>query len=156
MSKCPFIAAIASRVGFQEAGASFTIRDIHDAVVTLFENLKICSAGDTDPEFEDDEDQNCPAESDGERSDGAGSDGDQSNDDGDQSNGDGDDDGFGNAGWAEAMAKILAKKTPASKSSILVKNKELDKVKEKEKQEQLERKKQVITPMMVNWRIHPS
>lgn len=54
------------------------------------------------------------------------------------------------------MAKILAKKTPASKSSILVKNKELDKVKEKEKQEQLERKKQVITPVMVNRRIHPS
>lgn len=43
------------------------------------------------------------------------------------------------------MAKILAKKTPASKSAILLKNKELDKVKEKEKQEQLERKKQVIT-----------
>lgn len=54
------------------------------------------------------------------------------------------------------MAKILAKKTPASKSSILVKNKELDKVKEKEKQEQLERKKQVITPVMVNRCIHPS
>ncbi|XP_029688240.1 RRP15-like protein isoform X2 [Takifugu rubripes] len=102
---------------------------------------------DTDPEFEDDEDQKCPAESEDERSDDAGSDGDQSNDGGDQSDGDGGDgdggdDGFANAGWAEAMAKILAKKTPASKSSILVKNKELDKVKEKEKQEQLERKKQ--------------
>lgn len=46
------------------------------------------------------------------------------------------------------MAKILAKKTPASKSAILLKNKELDKVKEKEKQEQLERKKQVITTVM--------
>ncbi|TNN02081.1 hypothetical protein fugu_009568 [Takifugu bimaculatus] len=110
------------------------------------------SADDTDPEFEDDEDQKCPAESEDERSDDAGSDGDQSNDGGDQSDGDGGDgdggdgdggdDGFANAGWAEAMAKILAKKTPASKSSILVKNKELDKVKEKEKQEQLERKKQ--------------
>lgn len=54
------------------------------------------------------------------------------------------------------MAKILAKKTPASKSSILVKNKELEKVKEKEKQEQLERKKQVTTPVMVNRCIHPS
>ncbi|KAF3691412.1 Transforming growth factor beta-2 [Channa argus] len=48
-----------------------------------------------------------------------------------------------NAGWAEAMAKILGKKTPESKSTILVKNKELDKIKEKERHEQLERKKQV-------------
>ncbi|XP_039972771.1 RRP15-like protein [Xiphias gladius] len=48
-----------------------------------------------------------------------------------------------NAGWAEAMAKILGKKTPESKSSILVKNKELDKMKERERQEQLERRKQV-------------
>lgn len=60
-----------------------------------------------------------------------------------------DEDGEGNdsnanTGWAEAMAKILGKKTPDSKSSILLKNKELDKVKEKERQTQLERKKQVI------------
>lgn len=41
------------------------------------------------------------------------------------------------------MAKILGKKTPESRTSILVKNKELDKMKEKEKKEQLERKKQV-------------
>ncbi|XP_037129955.1 RRP15-like protein isoform X2 [Syngnathus acus] len=47
-----------------------------------------------------------------------------------------------NAGWAEAMAKILGKQTPKSKTTILVKNKELDKVKAKEKQEQLERKEQ--------------
>ncbi|XP_026150064.1 RRP15-like protein isoform X2 [Mastacembelus armatus] len=47
-----------------------------------------------------------------------------------------------NAGWAEAMAKILGKQTPESKSSILVKNKELDKTKKREKQEQLEKKKQ--------------
>uniref|UniRef100_A0A4W5QJ61 RRP15-like protein n=1 Tax=Hucho hucho TaxID=62062 RepID=A0A4W5QJ61_9TELE len=47
-----------------------------------------------------------------------------------------------NAGWAEAMAKILQKKTPESKPSILLKNKELDKMKEKEKKEYLERKKQ--------------
>ncbi|XP_035517338.1 RRP15-like protein isoform X2 [Morone saxatilis] len=53
------------------------------------------------------------------------------------------DDGNANAGWAEAMAKILGKKTPEKQSSILVKNKELDKKKEKERQEQLERKKQV-------------
>ncbi|GLD48562.1 RRP15-like protein, partial [Lates japonicus] len=53
------------------------------------------------------------------------------------------DDSNTNAGWAEAMAKILGKKTPESKSSILVKNKELDKMKERERLEQLERKKQV-------------
>ncbi|KAE8288326.1 RRP15-like protein Ribosomal RNA-processing protein 15 [Larimichthys crocea] len=53
------------------------------------------------------------------------------------------DEGNASAGWAEAMAKILGKKTPESKPGILVKNKELDKVKEKERQEQLERKKQV-------------
>uniref|UniRef100_H3CL79 RRP15-like protein n=1 Tax=Tetraodon nigroviridis TaxID=99883 RepID=H3CL79_TETNG len=62
--------------------------------------------------------------------------------DGDEGSGDGEERGGANAGWAEAMAKILAKKTPASKSAILLKNKELDKAKEKEKQEQLERKKQ--------------
>ncbi|CAL8338124.1 unnamed protein product [Gadus morhua 'NCC'] len=43
-----------------------------------------------------------------------------------------------NAGWADAMAKILQKKTPASKPTILVKSKELDKMKVKEKQEKLE------------------
>ncbi|XP_076006699.1 RRP15-like protein [Genypterus blacodes] len=48
----------------------------------------------------------------------------------------------GNAGWAEAMAKVLGKKVPESKSTILLKNKELDKIKEKEKKEQLERKTQ--------------
>ncbi|XP_029594025.1 RRP15-like protein [Salmo trutta] len=47
-----------------------------------------------------------------------------------------------NAGWAEAMAKILQKKTPESKPSILLKNKELDKIREKEKKAILERKKQ--------------
>lgn len=53
----------------------------------------------------------------------------------------------GNAGWAMAMAKILGKKTPESTTSILVKNKELDKIKERAKEEQLERKKQV-TPLL--------
>lgn len=48
-----------------------------------------------------------------------------------------------NAGWAEAMAKILGKKTPDSKPTILLKNKEKDKSKEKEKKERLEKKKQV-------------
>uniref|UniRef100_A0A3P8S4P9 RRP15-like protein n=1 Tax=Amphiprion percula TaxID=161767 RepID=A0A3P8S4P9_AMPPE len=47
-----------------------------------------------------------------------------------------------NAGWAEVMAKILGKKTSESQSSILVKNKDLDKQKAKERQEQLERRKQ--------------
>lgn len=55
----------------------------------------------------------------------------------------GEDDSKSNTGWAEAMAKILGKKTPENKSSILVKNKELEKIKEKERQEQLERQKQV-------------
>ncbi|MBN3306030.1 RRP15 protein, partial [Amia calva] len=48
-----------------------------------------------------------------------------------------------NAGWAEAMAKILHKKTPESRPTILLKNKELDKVKAKEKKELLEKKKQL-------------
>ncbi len=53
------------------------------------------------------------------------------------------DDSNANAGWAEAMAKILGKKT-VSKTSILVKNKEMDRIKEKERQDQLDRKRQVI------------
>lgn len=48
-----------------------------------------------------------------------------------------------NVGWADAMAKVLSKKTPKSKSTILVKNKELEKEKEKLKQERLEKRKQV-------------
>ncbi|XP_017525577.3 RRP15-like protein isoform X1 [Manis javanica] len=47
-----------------------------------------------------------------------------------------------NVGWADAMAKVLSKKTPKSKSTILVKNKELEKEKEKLKQERLEKRKQ--------------
>lgn len=57
------------------------------------------------------------------------------------------DDGNANAGWAEAMSKILGKKTLESKTSILMKNKLLDKMKAKERQEQLQRHKQVITPV---------
>lgn len=56
-----------------------------------------------------------------------------------------------NAGWAEAMAKILGKKTPDSKPSILLKNKELDKIKEKEKKERLEKKKQVNLTLGIIW-----
>lgn len=59
------------------------------------------------------------------------------------------DGGNTNAGWAEAMAKILGKKTPKSQMNILVKNKELDKIKEKAKQEQLERKKQVRSESLI-------
>lgn len=98
-----------------------------------------------DPE---DEEQICSADSDEERSD---NDADESGADGEEQEDEAaaaDDDGLANTGWAEAMAKILAKKTPASKSAILLKNKELERVKEKEKQEQLERKKQVITAAM--------
>ncbi|KAJ3597916.1 hypothetical protein NHX12_001432 [Muraenolepis orangiensis] len=47
-----------------------------------------------------------------------------------------------NAGWADVMAKILQKKTQASKPVILVKSKHLAKIKEKEKQERLEQRVQ--------------
>lgn len=47
-----------------------------------------------------------------------------------------------NVGWADAMAKILNKKT-TNKAPILVKNKELEKEKEKFRQERLERRAQV-------------
>ncbi|KAK1795027.1 hypothetical protein P4O66_010216 [Electrophorus voltai] len=47
-----------------------------------------------------------------------------------------------NAGWAEAMAKILGKKTPDNKSCILLKNKQFEKLSEKARKEKLERKKQ--------------
>lgn len=46
-------------------------------------------------------------------------------------------------GWADAMARILHRKTPGSKPPILVKNKELEKEKAKRKQERLERRQQV-------------
>ncbi|XP_008587424.1 PREDICTED: RRP15-like protein [Galeopterus variegatus] len=48
-----------------------------------------------------------------------------------------------NTGWADAMAKILNKKTPKSTPTILVKNKELEKEKEKLKQERLQKRKQL-------------
>ncbi|KAM6165314.1 RRP15-like protein [Erethizon dorsatum] len=48
-----------------------------------------------------------------------------------------------NTGWADAMAKILNKKTPKSKPTILIKNKELEKEKERLKQERLEKRKQL-------------
>uniref|UniRef100_A0A8C6QMH7 RRP15-like protein n=1 Tax=Nannospalax galili TaxID=1026970 RepID=A0A8C6QMH7_NANGA len=48
-----------------------------------------------------------------------------------------------NTGWADAMAKILNKKTPARKPSILIKNKELEREKEKLKQERLEKRRQL-------------
>ncbi|XP_062981650.1 RRP15-like protein [Elgaria multicarinata webbii] len=49
----------------------------------------------------------------------------------------------GNAGWADAMAKVLNKKVPKSKPTILVKNKERDAEREKEKQERLKRRRQI-------------
>ena len=48
-----------------------------------------------------------------------------------------------NAGWADAMARVLSRKIPESKPAILVRNKELEKDKEKLKQERLEKRKQV-------------
>ncbi|KAM9488239.1 RRP15-like protein [Clarias gariepinus] len=47
-----------------------------------------------------------------------------------------------NAGWADAMAKILGKKTPEDKPCILLKNKQKEKLSAKEKKEKLEKKKQ--------------
>ncbi|XP_017331729.1 RRP15-like protein isoform X3 [Ictalurus punctatus] len=47
-----------------------------------------------------------------------------------------------NAGWADAMAKILGKKTPEDKPCILLKNKQHDKLNAKEKKERQEKKKQ--------------
>ncbi|NWH71213.1 RRP15 protein, partial [Piaya cayana] len=43
-------------------------------------------------------------------------------------------------GWADAMAKVLNKKVPQNKSTILSKNKKLEKEREKEKQERLEKR----------------
>uniref|UniRef100_A0A3Q3FAT8 RRP15-like protein n=1 Tax=Kryptolebias marmoratus TaxID=37003 RepID=A0A3Q3FAT8_KRYMA len=51
-------------------------------------------------------------------------------------------------GWAEAMAKILEKKTTKTSSSILVKNKELDKMKATERKQRLEKKKQIDKKLM--------
>lgn len=48
-----------------------------------------------------------------------------------------------NAGWADAMAKVLNKKIPQSKSTILAKNKKLEEEREKEKQERLEKRLKV-------------
>ncbi|NWI84565.1 RRP15 protein, partial [Pitta sordida] len=44
------------------------------------------------------------------------------------------------SGWADAMAKVLNKKIPQNKSTILSKNKSLEKEKQKEKQERLEKR----------------
>nr|XP_060610237.1 RRP15-like protein [Anolis sagrei ordinatus] len=48
-----------------------------------------------------------------------------------------------NGGWADAMAKVLNKKVPKSKATILVKNKKWDTERQKEKQERLERQRQL-------------
>ncbi|KFU87447.1 RRP15-like, partial [Chaetura pelagica] len=44
------------------------------------------------------------------------------------------------SGWADAMAKVLDKKIPQNKSTILAKNKKLEKERQKEKQERLEKR----------------
>ncbi|NXM71654.1 RRP15 protein, partial [Serilophus lunatus] len=44
------------------------------------------------------------------------------------------------SGWADAMAKVLNKKIPQNKSTILSKNKSLEKERQKEKQERLEKR----------------
>uniref|UniRef100_UPI0037E7DA88 RRP15-like protein n=1 Tax=Semicossyphus pulcher TaxID=241346 RepID=UPI0037E7DA88 len=109
------------------------------------------SADDSEPQCEDHSDL---SESDGgeeERDEEGGSDGEEAEDeDGgeeeeEEEGAEDEEGGEGNtnAGWAEAMAKILGRKTPESQSSILTKNRELEKMKERERQEQQERKKQV-------------
>ncbi|XP_067992757.1 RRP15-like protein [Melanerpes formicivorus] len=45
-----------------------------------------------------------------------------------------------NAGWADAMAKVLNKKIPQNKSTILAKNKKVEKERQKLKQERMEKK----------------
>ncbi|XP_066467803.1 RRP15-like protein [Tiliqua scincoides] len=49
----------------------------------------------------------------------------------------------GNAGWADAMAKVLNKKVPKSQPTILLKNKVCEKERKKEKQERLEKRRQL-------------
>uniref|UniRef100_U3KCJ8 RRP15-like protein n=2 Tax=Ficedula albicollis TaxID=59894 RepID=U3KCJ8_FICAL len=44
------------------------------------------------------------------------------------------------SGWADAMAKVLNKKIPQNKSTILAKNKSLEKERERKKQEKQEKK----------------
>ncbi|XP_045154631.1 RRP15-like protein [Echinops telfairi] len=58
-----------------------------------------------------------------------------------------------NTGWADAMAKILNRKTPTSKPTILIKSKELEKEKEKLKQERLEKRKQAAHWKMIRMRV---
>lgn len=102
-------------------------------------------SGDTaDLQFDDNDIQrDSSGGSNDETSDVEASDGGENNTDGDGESDADRDDGNANAGWAEAMAKILGKRSTERKTNILVKNKELDKIKERERQEQLQRKKQV-------------
>lgn len=47
------------------------------------------------------------------------------------------------SGWADAMAKVLNKKIPQNKSTILAKSKSLEKERERKKQEKQEKKMRV-------------
>ncbi|OXB65317.1 hypothetical protein ASZ78_002509 [Callipepla squamata] len=47
------------------------------------------------------------------------------------------------SGWADAMAKVLNKKIPQNKSTILSKSKKLEKEREQEKQERLEKRRKI-------------
>lgn len=105
------------------------------------------SGDNADLQFDDNDQRHSSEGSNDETSDVEASDGQKADTDGDGESDAVRDDGNANAGWAEAMAKILIKRTTERKNSILVKNKELDKIKERERQEQLQRKKQV-NPIM--------
>ncbi|CAJ1061514.1 RRP15-like protein [Xyrichtys novacula] len=85
-------------------------------------------------EDEDDDDDEAEDEDGGDEADSEDVEGNADGDEGDENP---------NSGWAEAMAKILGKKTPESQTSILMKNKELEKIKQREREEQLQKKTQV-------------
>lgn len=57
------------------------------------------------------------------------------------------------SGWADAMAKVLNKKIPQNKSTILAKNKTLEKEREKKKQERQERKLRVRKRCSIPWAV---
>ncbi|KAG9276394.1 RRP15-like protein [Astyanax mexicanus] len=96
--------------------------------------------GDDDNDEEGSEGGSDGEESAGEENASVGESGGEEAEDEDDQNGDVEENP--NAGWAEAMAKILGKKTPDGKPCILVKDKKVDKLSEKKRKERLEKKKQ--------------
>ncbi|XP_056619472.1 RRP15-like protein isoform X2 [Triplophysa dalaica] len=119
--------------------------EVSDNSICIDEEDEASGSENQDADEEDEESSDMGSDGDEEDQKGSdiGSDGDEENQKASDMGSDKDEeDPNPNAGWAEAMAKILGKKVPESKPIILVKNKELDKIKEKEKKERLEKKKQ--------------